>query len=618
MSDHYIIESYDAYEAIKHSSNRQKKIWHTTSPYILQRLPELGEETYSMEENISSEEMNKLAKVAYDFADDYCSWLNDICYWKDYADLNLIFSGTLAKCLFVTLYKGLTLQTLLDETKNQHASKTICVGNPDKIRLDGITMGYGRFDTLFSFLLSRYEDKTVGIYTHDIPSEKIDRINDAVINHKFGFYEKILSIINNTPSSFLYKLIKNCKKKGLFPFRYVQLFPWPPKSFSIYKDCELIDESFFGLLLRGAKIGWLQPMPLLKENVNSFENLPDVELLEKKFRDMAITALNKRGLNHHSIYDVCLDIVCERLLIVVERLRCNYPFITRYFSKITSSFRDKEEILTNGLFAPIERLFYCYCKKNNIKVNAFEHGITLGLSDESKWHARTFGMLAADAGFYHNQEAIDAIAPYSGHQKKNIAGIPKITEKPPLPSLQRWLVRKWLKIPYEEHVVMYVANLERNNNIYGPYNENDLHFLKSTKDIYKNIIKNFPDSLSVLKLYPSQRYLECYDFQSCFAGSGNSRIIKDMDFRYIRSAVDVIFVTSSQSTLGWVLGAGQPCFFLELEKTPISFDGFQIGSKKDKYINRVFYLTKKHHMMKSRDQKMIFHELINSGKGKET
>jgi len=610
---HYLVESYAGYKAVKGATEESEICWHTTSPYLLKRLPKEGEKVHSPEVEINREEMDKLAKAAYDISDICFGWFNDICCsWRNYADLRLIFSAAFRQCFFTTFYKGLVLQNLLERVKKVEFDRLTGVGSVERWSLDGTNLNYGRLDTLYAYLASMSDRKDIGTFLHQIPSEKIKEIQRAVTHRKMSTQEKILSLLNNTPSSFLYKTIKRLKSKRWFPFQHVGVRPWAKKNFYIYKDCELLEEAFWGLLWRGGRIGWLERLPETPCQTLSYENLPDAPSMGEKISDTVTETLRKEGIKFQPIYKTALNMVTQRTLTVLERLRKNLKFLSEGFDNLISSIEPRSTILTNSLTTPLERLFYCYCTKVGVKVAAFEHGITMGLSEESKWHARQVGMIAADIGFYHNREAVDAVTPYSPDQEKIVAGVPRVTGRVLLPALQRFLVRRWLGIGNRRHVVMYLASLERNNSVYGPYNENDLHFLESTKNIFHGILKGFPRSLCLLKLYPSQRYLECYDFSGMFNEYDNALLLRDVDFRFIRAAADLIFVTSPQSTLGWVIGSGKPTIFAELKFRPVTFDAFEMGVNSMKEIGRLLFISPNHTLMEKRNLKSVFQRLFQN------
>ena len=144
----------------------------------------------------------------------------------------------------------------------------------------------------------------------------------------------------------------------------------------------------------------------------------------------------------------------------------------------------------------------------------------------------------------------------------------------------------------------------------GPYSENDTQFVQKTKDIIEHFGKDFPGSKYILKMYPTVRYLETYEFGNYLKQNKNLQIIKNLDFRFIRAAADVLLITSWQSTLGWALGTEKPCIFYEFDWSPVSFAGFESGKGKIDNCRSVKLLFNTTDLMEPRKTKRIFKTLL--------
>lgn len=576
MEKHYIIESYSGYEAVKKTLNGSKAIWHTTSPFLLEKLPEENENVFSLEEGIDQEEIDNLGKAAHDFSNIFCEWLDKNCTWRDFIDLHLVYGFWLIKCTYVTLYKGYLLEKLLSKLGDIPAPKIICVGDSEQIKLDGLSMNYGRFDTIYAYLASVMKKSNIKVFNYSIPSDTLKKIEENAMLQRSDFMGRVLSLFRNTHSSFIARVWRQLREMRLYPFKYIKLWPWPRRHFYIYENCDLIEEYFLRLLFSGGAIGKINGMPKIDSSIKTYEGLPNSRVIKTYLQESLKHTLKKRNLLINPIYETCIEIISERLLIVLERLRKNIPDLLFSFDKINNSMDSNACILTNTPSTQIDRIFYCYCKSRKRSLVAFEHGVTLGLSETTKWFAKNYGMLAATAGVYHNEIAVNIIEPLSVDQKKFVASLPQITLKVNLKKIQRLLARKWLGIGKDENVIIYIADLDRNNMIYGPYAENDWQYLQKTKSIISYLVESFPQSKIILKLYPTQRYIDSYLFDFIDIKYDNVLIIKDIDFMYIRSLPDFIFVSSSQSTLGWVIGSGVPYLFLDFKASPSILGGVKM------------------------------------------
>ena len=165
-------------------------------------------------------------------------------------------------------------------------------------------------------------------------------------------------------------------------------------------------------------------------------------------------------------------------------------------------------------------------------------------------------MALAQTGVYHSRISLTDMEEHLGTQRKLLAGMPRVTNRVFMRGLQRLLGRRWLCVGRREHVVMYVADLERNNFLYGPHSENDEQFVRKTVAVVDELVSRFPDSRVVLKLYPTNRYQENCQFEALAERHPSLTIIQDMDFRYIRAVADIVVLTQQPEHLGVGLGGG--------------------------------------------------------------
>ena len=122
---------------------------------------------------------------------------------------------------------------------------------------------------------------------------------------------------------------------------------------------------------------------------------------------------------------------------------------------------------------------------------------------------------------------------------------------------------------------MIVCDLDRNNYVYGPQQDNDLLYLIKTRQIAETVCAAFPNSRVILKLYPTQRYLDEYDFSDIAQRFANLRVVKNIEFRFLRTAADFLLTFSTQSTLGWVSGAGVLYLYLDFAWSPGRISGLR-------------------------------------------
>ena len=144
-----------------------------------------------------------------------------------------------------------------------------------------------------------------------------------------------------------------------------------------------------------------------------------------------------------------------------------------------------------------------------------------------------------------------------------MAGCPNFPKKIRFKKLKKFLVKKRLNLKGIN--IFYVShNIEFNTEKYFPYTKSnsqifndELNLLSILGRINKNVIyKPYPtkqflhDKFSLIK-----NYLSNYNNIKTFYG--------EEDYRYIRSASDIIITQSSESTLEWCMGVDVPLIFLD-------------------------------------------------------
>ena len=603
----YIIDDLNGYEAAKLLHTSGKMHWLSTSPSVLHTLKSCGENVISLESGIDAEFFDSLGQAGYDFTESFCNLLNEKCDWKNYADLSLIFAFTLNQCFFTTFYKAKLLQNVVDSCLTN--DRVVCVGDSTIKNPLGFSLLYNRFENLFAILGKKIDIQKLNILEHKASPNTIDYLTHYSKSRRMGVCEQFLSLINSTPGSFLTRALAFLNQKCSLPFRHISLFFSNQRCFYVHNRCELIDEILPQLLMRGAKIGFLPTLPKATSEQLPLSSIPYIAYLEAEFSAKLRNAINQHGIEFTSVFNAAESILIQRFFTVLARLYIQLPRLTKEFDGIVNQLKPRASIISNALTIPEERLFTSYCRKKGVEVIAFEHGLVYGLSKWSSYCAQNAGMLAASTGVYHSAFSRDEIAPYAGQQRKLIGGLPQITRKIQFKTLQRFLGRKILGVEKNDHLVIFVANLDRNNFVYGPFMENDLQNYERTKSIMDFLIKSFPTSIVILKLYPTSRYLDQHDWPE-YAEMKNVRVIRDIDFRFIRAAADVIFVGSSQSTLGWCLGSGAQVFFLETAVSPVKFLGCSFDNPGIAGVRSVKSITMHHFFPKISDRRFMYKELL--------
>lgn len=573
MSSHTIIESLSAYEAVRNADPGGDRVWWTTSPFLLIRLPALGEVVRSPEEGLPGEEFDALARAGGDLVGPLCAALRDLRAWDPAIDLERLFGAQVARCFFVTFYKGHLLDRILAAAAGELVE---CAGDPDDPRHAGLSLIYGRLDTLFARLASIWPGLGIKVVRHQVSKDRHSVIDDGIRLRRLGADEKLLSLLNNTPSSLVYKAWRNLVARHLWPWRGVSFHPRPRRTIHILKDSELIEEAFLGILLRGGRVTRLPKLPQPDLSKADIVDAAEAVRFKARFRELCRDMLAARGLAWRESFEPCVELAGSRIVECFAALHGNLEKFESGFSKISATMRPGDDVLSSSINGLPDRLFADHCRRRGIRVNTVDHGVTLGLSEWSLFHAAHSGMGVGTRGFYHCSRAVDAIGRHVSGQEAYAVGLPRITARPPFHGMQRRLARRMLDAGRDEHLVMIVCDLDRNNYIYGPQQDNDLQYLTKTRQIAETVCTAFPNSRVVLKLYPTQRYLDEYDFSDIAQRFANLQIVKNIEFRFLRTAADFLLTTSTQSTLGWVSGAGVSYLYLDFAWSPGRIAGLRL------------------------------------------
>ena len=143
-------------------------------------------------------------------------------------------------------------------------------------------------------------------------------------------------------------------------------------------------------------------------------------------------------------------------------------------------------------------------------------------------------------------------------------GAPDETKNIKLYSLQRLVSRKKLEV---KGVTLFYAslNLLTNNNGVFPHYMPDIKRYSLERILLSNIFKNINKEV-IYKYYPSQNYLyEENPYVSLVKNNKKVKLAQEEDFRYIRTAADIILTSNPSSTLGWCIGLNKPLVYLDSE-----------------------------------------------------
>jgi len=408
-------------------------------------------------------------------------------------------------------------------------------------------MDISRFACMYSLLASGSK-KSVNLIDMGPYPYKIGQINDTRTE------SKILRVINLKPniviSKIVNKLLSHSERKS-------------QKNVFTLGENELVKEIKF---YNKKAINFIEINVLLKDiyintdaNYKEYINIVNSVVIQK-FDGI----LEKYKINDDLKRSFCL-IISKMLSYQISKLVNSQIAMNELIKNLREQY-SCNTALGNGLFGNIGVAIYNSLVKNNVKVVCAEHGLTTGLSKYSKDTINLYEPRTADYILTYNLAASKTFQLSSNENIECIhCGAPYETKRIRHKFIQRLISRNRLKA--KGCVVFYASmNLLTNNNRFFPGYPNDEHRYKNEIIILNKLIpqigKNF-----IYKQYPSQNYLYKESPYIVAAKKQKNIIIsKEEDFRYIRTAADIIITAVASSTLGWCIGADVPLVFLGSKK----------------------------------------------------
>lgn len=205
------------------------------------------------------------------------------------------------------------------------------------------------------------------------------------------------------------------------------------------------------------------------------------------------------------------------------------------------------------------------CRRAGVPLFDFEHGVTTGLSRHSESKIAFSEVVNCDEMMVCSPAAAESFrraGPQAG--RVNVVGLADQVRGTARPWLQRRLARRALGIGPGAPVVMHVATVSLQGNMRaGPaaYTE------RAAVDLNRRLIGEAYGPLAgwrvLFKDYPTQRFPFEPDCESYAGKPDHLTYVRDEDFRYLRSAPDVLVTMMPTSTLGWCVGTNLPLVWLE-------------------------------------------------------
>ena len=235
-----------------------------------------------------------------------------------------------------------------------------------------------------------------------------------------------------------------------------------------------------------------------------------------------------------------------------------------YASNIIKQDKNNKIILASALSSPLSKIVHNVFRLNNYNIILFEHGVTKGISALSSKRPHTSEIYNTDHFVGYSNGSLSTLKKLVKEKKIKscITAAPIHTKKVLLAPLQRLIWRKKLNIQNKECALIHVSPYPYSGNRrlgFGAPTETEVF------NIEENFIKIYNNSNKKVfyKKYPAYRLPYNASLENIFSKYKSINFMGDLDYRYIRSAFDIIVTGSPSSTFSWCLSANKPLIYFD-------------------------------------------------------
>ncbi len=480
-------------------------------------------ECIHIESLLNNNEFNLYTKKTYKFIEK----LLNIVVSKNIIEEKVIriFQRTIINSYFSLFHHYILICKVISNNKKEN----IYVYNTNFPHLNkNLSIEFERYDNLYAYL------------SKNIFHNKINFVNKKKIlkkskRNKYSFlniYLKILNILSLDFKSLKGKIKKkirlNTKNNSkMFIYGDNDIFPYL---------FNLKNNKFFHL----DKLNFKCNSP--KQVRNFFTNNDRskiMEYFEREF-DYSFFKYNKIFINNF----------LNRINFLITIYLFNKKKLNRYIKNYIIQNKINGKVYTNGFFREIEKFFFYELKNHNITVLSFEHGITYGISDFSKYYKKFYSLIYSDIKILRS------------NLSKNIPKLEKYKSSeimlgsPPYLYINFFykLFNKFFsKIilglnPFKKYILLSIP-ADNNNFIYGPNRLYDYENYKITKFVVNYLSSNYPKYKILIKKYNFERYLDNGFLEIMFKNKKDITIRRNPDNKFFLNACEVSYSTVYTSTL---------------------------------------------------------------------
>jgi hypothetical protein len=549
---HIVVETIEGYNFYKGYNNHKDDTYYSSNEEVILYLKSKNEKVKNIEIFLTKDEVNNIGKLSYLIEEKISNLLNKKCNILNNLKLGDILNFSIFQTFFILIYKQSLLNRIKEKNKNN--SKIICVGNPEPLKHSRIDLYFDRFDNIFSLLAKNSDNALFENYKHILDTSISKKIKFKVENISLSKIEKLFSIVDNSFSSFFYKIFK------YFPVTNLIL----KKKIHIYGYNENIADLFFDIIKKKYNIKFLQKPHKKHLKIDDNNNKYN---FENDLKNIIENETDKKNMITKDL-DIPISIFVKKLLFLINKIDYHQDQIRDYYLDLTKNINNNEIILANGFYQAEDKLFYHFIKKKNTKVISFDHGISIGMDKLRSSYVDKYTGTVGDVGVYSNNKGCNSIKKFFPNMKTIVTG--QIDRYKNFFNIKKFILKSYYNINYKKRVIFIVIGPQYNNTFFSPYRERDRKLVKINKRLVAKVCNEKKDHQIILKLYPGARYYNEYSYRD-LEKFNNLKIIRDKDFRWLRYMADIVITHCHDSTLGQIDNIDAKSFFYTFNDRPNNF-----------------------------------------------
>lgn len=577
VSSHCLIEDY---ETFKFALKEQKKspsacIWYTTSPWLLEKFSQENIPSVSLEEGVDLDDIRTWGELTVTILRGIKRHVNERIKKEGLCSLEL---GDAMGSGYYRLFSTLLYKAhLLDRWLNKIAKEPqpcFIYGDP-RLTLDPtFFIPVHRFDNFYAALAAHAGLPVwVKVITAPKPVEQ-DRLKMMT---EMPRWDRFFSLFQLDTSVLLSRVWgKYLRYSSLrWPFKKESMRLW------ILRETPFLREMFLPLLLEGVRFERLPGISALDLGVvgndgheQFFCDLQEelAEIIRQQISQAA--ARDSRNALIFPFSDSLARLFASQITPAVRYGCCLAPFLEKQLDGLLqakSGYSQIKGVLSLCFKSNLEeRLLGQLLARRAIPFIEFEHGISYGISGAHLGIGDFLTMSASSALVTYTENSLNFFQKELMDQGKPALALnaPKMDQQVTFKRLQRFAGRRWLEVPSQKRLIIYVTNVYHNNMVAMPHMTQDYLYHQAKKNIITKVFPKLNDYFLV-KLYPSLRYRDPDPFAELIPLAGNVKIVQFSDFLHWRALADTVILDYPYSTVGTSWISGVPLIYLDFPWNPL-------------------------------------------------